>query len=357
MASFECNICLEQASEPVVTRCGHLFCWACLHQWLNAATAAEEAVASYRIDLFCPNFLTEAHRSTQMSPSSSRGKTASACPICKASVTIQNVIPVYTRSNQSDPRNSYPNLPSRPPGERPEPEPASVLALQAFQNGGIPESYGYTSGQGFFPVIFGLNWQGPSLLEPPSTSKALSYSLLGLSLLYFWVLLFSLVYQNSMSEEELDHFGPSASYPPGLIDMEDWNRQGLMGFQPPPGLARPWPLRQQSSSPVPEAGASHALLTTTPPLPGSKVSTADPQYLSLNAWVPPRRCDMPLQSLGIAMGDDARSPDVRPLCPQPRRAFVPAFCEPGPPLSPSPVPFCGWGTSSFSEFRCSVKGL
>ena len=113
---------------------GHLFCWACLHQWLNAATAAEEAVASYRIDLFCPNFLTEAHRSTQMSPSScswlvmtslaawltyilwvsvscvvavaeflafvsykllfivhsmnelarSRGKTASACPICKA---------------------------------------------------------------------------------------------------------------------------------------------------------------------------------------------------------------------------------------------------------------------------------
>lgn len=95
--------------------------------------------------------------------------------------------------------------------------------------------------------------------------------------------------------------GPSASYPPGLIDMEDfdqiwrfrlhklhpqscrrsplafarqfsaqistiqsrwcelcesffssfqhwlwqdWNRQGLMGFQPPPGLARPWPLRQ-----------------------------------------------------------------------------------------------------------------
>lgn len=166
------NICLEQASEPVVTRCGHLFCWACLHQWLNATTAGEEA-----------------HRASQMSPSSSsRGKTTSACPICKASVTIQNVIPVYTRSNQSDPRNSYPNLPSRPPGERPEPEPASVLALQAFQNGGIPESYGYTSGQGYFPVIFGLNWQGASLLEAPSTSKTLSYALLGLSFLYFLIL-------------------------------------------------------------------------------------------------------------------------------------------------------------------------
>ena len=27
---FECNICLEQAHEPVVTFCGHLFCWSCL---------------------------------------------------------------------------------------------------------------------------------------------------------------------------------------------------------------------------------------------------------------------------------------------------------------------------------------
>eukprot|EP00438_Fugacium_kawagutii_P025452 Skav207300 [mRNA] locus=scaffold3856:12182:12586:+ [translate_table: standard] len=103
--------------------------------------------------------------------------------------------------------------------------------------------------------------------------------------------------------------------------------------------------------------------------------TADPQYLSRsNAWgqlrwvlsADPRRmiqcladskrhqgCDVPVQALGTAIGDDARchperdclvstartdqrgdhvtlrsSPDVRPLCPQPRRAFdVPAFFE------------------------------
>ena len=171
MANFECNICLEQAFEPVVTRCGHLFCWACLHQWLSAPIA-EDAM------------------SRLSSPSSSNRKAnSSACPICKASVTIQNVIPVYTRSQQTDPRNSYPNLPSRPPGERPEPEPASVLALQAFQNGGLPESYGYTSSFGFFPVIFGLNWQGASLLEAPATSKTFSYSLLGLSLLYCFIFL------------------------------------------------------------------------------------------------------------------------------------------------------------------------
>mmetsp|Transcript_40905 Transcript_40905/g.131551 ORF Transcript_40905/g.131551 Transcript_40905/m.131551 type:complete len:112 (+) Transcript_40905:81-416(+) len=40
---FECNICLEAAAEPVVTRCGHLFCWACLHQWLNAPQSSQEA--------------------------------------------------------------------------------------------------------------------------------------------------------------------------------------------------------------------------------------------------------------------------------------------------------------------------
>ncbi|GFH30751.1 RING-type domain-containing protein [Haematococcus lacustris] len=32
---FECNICLELASEPVVTLCGHLYCWPCLFRNLQ----------------------------------------------------------------------------------------------------------------------------------------------------------------------------------------------------------------------------------------------------------------------------------------------------------------------------------
>lgn len=24
---FECNICLDDVREPIVTQCGHLFCW------------------------------------------------------------------------------------------------------------------------------------------------------------------------------------------------------------------------------------------------------------------------------------------------------------------------------------------
>eukprot|EP00931_Biecheleriopsis_adriatica_P088622 TRINITY_DN62900_c0_g1_i1.p1 TRINITY_DN62900_c0_g1~~TRINITY_DN62900_c0_g1_i1.p1 ORF type:complete len:203 (-),score=16.65 TRINITY_DN62900_c0_g1_i1:47-574(-) len=172
MANYECNICLEQAYEPVVTRCGHLFCWACLHQWLSAPAASADQPRS---------------RAAQLG-TGSKPRNGSACPICKASVTIQNVIPVYTRESNSDPRNLYPDLPARPPGERPEPEPASVQALMAFQNGGVPESYGYTANQGYYPVLFGLNWQGASLLEAPSSSTSFSYILIGLSLLYFLVL-------------------------------------------------------------------------------------------------------------------------------------------------------------------------
>lgn len=67
---FECNICLDTAKEAVVSMCGHLFCWPCLHQWLETR----------------PN--------------------RQLCPVCKAAISKEKVIPLYGRGStkEEDPR-------------------------------------------------------------------------------------------------------------------------------------------------------------------------------------------------------------------------------------------------------------
>lgn len=90
-AMFECNICFEMADEPVVTSCGHLFCWPCLYQWLHVHSTHKE------------------------------------CPVCKGEVTEGNITPIYGRGNSSsdvekkvaeDVNVSGPNIPARPHGNR-----------------------------------------------------------------------------------------------------------------------------------------------------------------------------------------------------------------------------------------------
>lgn len=72
-STYECTICLETAKDAVVSLCGHLFCWPCLHQWL------------------------ETRPQRQM------------CPVCKAAISKDKVIPLYGRDNknQQDPRYLY----------------------------------------------------------------------------------------------------------------------------------------------------------------------------------------------------------------------------------------------------------
>ena len=127
-AAFICNVCLEITSkDPVVTQCGHLYCWPCLYRWLNT--------------------------------------NHNVCPVCKAGVTKDNIIPLFIRGAEEDPRRRIPTspesqIPNRPSGHRPEP-------LQAFQqNGNTGAShqlqYGaitVTSSFGFFPSLFGLQFQ------------------------------------------------------------------------------------------------------------------------------------------------------------------------------------------------------
>ncbi|GFY90433.1 RING/U-box superfamily protein [Actinidia rufa] len=60
---FDCNICLDMAREPILTCCGHLFCWACFYQLPYVYSAAKE------------------------------------CPVCKGEVTDKNITPIYGNGN------------------------------------------------------------------------------------------------------------------------------------------------------------------------------------------------------------------------------------------------------------------
>uniref|UniRef100_A0A914DUQ9 RING-type E3 ubiquitin transferase n=1 Tax=Acrobeloides nanus TaxID=290746 RepID=A0A914DUQ9_9BILA len=132
---FECNICLDIAKDAVVSMCGHLFCWGCLHQWLDTR----------------PN--------------------RQSCPVCKSAISRDKVIPLYGRGgNESDPRDK---IPPRPRGQRTE---ESSQGFPGFQWGGDGGGHGgvqFSLGIGVFPISFfasffnaGLN-VGGERPEPP----------------------------------------------------------------------------------------------------------------------------------------------------------------------------------------------
>ncbi|EOD41252.1 hypothetical protein EMIHUDRAFT_199519 [Emiliania huxleyi CCMP1516] len=56
---FDCNICLDTATEPVITMCGHLYCWPCIYKWLELRRESDGAF----------------------------------CPICKAEISSDRMIP------------------------------------------------------------------------------------------------------------------------------------------------------------------------------------------------------------------------------------------------------------------------
>ncbi|KAK3425421.1 hypothetical protein EUGRSUZ_A00486 [Eucalyptus grandis] len=112
--NFECNICLDLAQDPIVTLCGHLFCWPCLYEWLRVHSQAQE------------------------------------CPVCKALIEEEKLVPLYGRGkSSSDPRSkSVPgvNIPHRPAGQRPETAPPPPPEPNLFHQHGL----GFRGGLGGF---------------------------------------------------------------------------------------------------------------------------------------------------------------------------------------------------------------
>ncbi|KAL8468019.1 hypothetical protein ACS0TY_031316 [Phlomoides rotata] len=84
-ACFDCSICLDFASDPVVTLCGHLYCWPCIYKWFDSQTASL--------------------------PSNERPQ----CPVCKAEISEKTMVPLYGRG-QSIPESGAQGkvIPPRP---------------------------------------------------------------------------------------------------------------------------------------------------------------------------------------------------------------------------------------------------
>ncbi|GAA5891879.1 hypothetical protein JCM8208_002921 [Rhodotorula glutinis] len=115
---YSCHICLDVPSEPVVTPCGHLHCWPCMHEWLVE----------------------------------SNGR---ACPVCKAPLTVDKLVPIYAGSGEeTDPR-------SKPIPPRPRPA-GSTVAAPAFRSTSSGSSFSLQAG--LFPLpglSFGFSWPPP----------------------------------------------------------------------------------------------------------------------------------------------------------------------------------------------------
>lgn len=133
---FECNICLDTAAEPVITMCGHLFCWPCIYEWIK--------------------FNEER-----------------PCPVCKSAVTQDKLIPLYGRGNknQTDPRTK---IPDRPQGQRTEPSrrgqgPFHPHFFQFPDQSHQFDGFAFSGGFGFFPSLFGLQFNfGTTQPRPPA---------------------------------------------------------------------------------------------------------------------------------------------------------------------------------------------
>ncbi|KAJ4837317.1 hypothetical protein Tsubulata_031457 [Turnera subulata] len=92
-SGFDCYICLEPVQDPVVTLCGHLYCWPCIYKWLHYQSISAE-----------DEFLAEPLQQ---------------CPVCKAEISETTIVPLFGRGQMTKPSKSKgPNLgiviPSRP---------------------------------------------------------------------------------------------------------------------------------------------------------------------------------------------------------------------------------------------------
>ncbi|CAI9264122.1 unnamed protein product [Lactuca saligna] len=81
-AGFDCNICLDSVQDPVVTLCGHLYCWPCIYKWIQHQNTSPET----------PN------------------KHNPQCPVCKHDISQKTLVPLYSQGQTTKPQSEEKGL-------------------------------------------------------------------------------------------------------------------------------------------------------------------------------------------------------------------------------------------------------
>ncbi|MCE3214992.1 hypothetical protein HAX54_000510 [Datura stramonium] len=147
---FECNICLDLANDPVVTFCGHLYCWPCIFKWIHLRSIPSE-------------------NPHQLNPQ---------CPVCNAEVSRRTLVPLYgrgqaTESSEEEVPSNGMVIPQRPPSLRSGSHPPiattdSHPSQQLHHRGNLqqPQTHQSNSTSYVAPPLFGVGGTTTNVLHP-----------------------------------------------------------------------------------------------------------------------------------------------------------------------------------------------
>ncbi|XP_071696027.1 E3 ubiquitin-protein ligase RMA1H1-like [Rutidosis leptorrhynchoides] len=135
---FDCNICLDHVNDPVVTLCGHLYCWPCIYKWFH-------------------------HQKTTLEH---LDKKNTHCPVCKSEISLKSIVPLYGRGQTnetipeekslitgitiprrpSSPRSSMQNLPTQQPIHRTYQHASMPIAMASIRGMSMTNMISPTTG-------------------------------------------------------------------------------------------------------------------------------------------------------------------------------------------------------------------
>ncbi|KAL4312434.1 hypothetical protein GQ457_01G001520 [Hibiscus cannabinus] len=146
-AGFDCNICLDTVQDPVVTLCGHIYCWPCIYKWLQL----------------------------QSEPAENQDQKLPQCPVCKADVSDTTLVPLYGPGFSKASKSKAPQLgiviPKRPLGpdlgtpRTPRTPSTPQFAHQTHQ----PQAYTYPHSPMLSPGAGGTHSYQPQVYDYPSS--------------------------------------------------------------------------------------------------------------------------------------------------------------------------------------------